>query len=113
MKALLLVLFVCVAAPVHADDHLLRISEAVAIVGHGADLASTQHCLGAGRCRELNPWLARYNNPVGFAVAKMGVASVGLWATSKIPNKTLAAIVNFGIGSGFLMLSVHNTKVGK
>lgn len=113
MKALLLVLFVCVAVPAHAEDRLLRISEAVAIIGHGADLASTQHCLGAGRCRELNPWLARYNNPVGFAVAKMGVASVGLWATSKIPNKTLAAIVNFGVGSAFLAIAVRNSQVAR
>lgn len=113
MKIWLLLAFVLCAAPVQAQDTLLRISEAVAIVGHSADLAATEHCLGAGRCHELNPWLARYSNPVSFSVAKMSIASVGLWAASKIPNKTLGAIVNFGVGSAFLGLAVHNVKAGK
>lgn len=113
MKPVLVLALLFYAVPARADETVYRISEAVAVIGHGADLGSTQRCLGSGRCKELNPWLVRFNEPLTFAVAKMSVASIGIWAASKIPNKTLGAIVNFGVGSAFLAIAVRNTQVGK
>jgi hypothetical protein len=88
-------------------------SEVVTVLGHSADLAATQRCLGSGRCHETNPWLLRFQRPTGFALAKMSVASVGLWATRKIPNKTIGAIVNYSIGVGFCAIAVRNERVGR
>ncbi len=109
---LFLVLFLMPTSRCYADT-LFNLSAAVAVVGHGADLATTQRCLGEGRCVEVNPWLLRYQQPVPFAVAKMSVATVGIWAASKIPNRKLGALVNFAVGSGFLALAAHNEKVRK
>lgn len=108
---LLVVLLLC-ASPVHGEDTVYRISEAVAVIGHMADATSSMHCIGSGRCKEMNPYLARFEQPIPFALAKASVATVGIWAASKIPNKTLGAFVNFGVGSGFLILAIHNTRVG-
>lgn len=111
MKTLLVLACLLVSAPVHAADWR-SISEAAAIVGHSADLASTEHCLGARTCHELNPWLARVDSPTGFAVAKMTVASLGLWATRQIPNKRLAVLVNVSIGVAFTVVAVRNRQQG-
>lgn len=109
------VMLALMAAPVAAEDRPLwyDASEAVAVIGHSVDLAATQNCLGAGRCRELNPWLGRYDNPVAFAAAKMTVASVGLWVARKIPNKTLGAMVNYGIGAAFVAIGARNERIGR
>jgi hypothetical protein len=116
MRLLLLpIALILLSASVRAEDRPLwyDASEAVAVVGHSIDLASTQRCLGSGRCRELNPWLGRFDNPVAFAAAKMTVASVGLWATRKIPNKTLGAVVNYGIGAAFVAIGARNERIGR
>lgn len=94
---------------------LFKLTLILALAAHGADLASTEHCLGAGRCREMNPWLARYHNPAVFGAAKMTVAGGGLWATSEL-HKThpkLAVLVNLAVAGGFAGVAVHNTKVSK
>lgn len=96
---------------VHAQDRVFTFSEAAVVVAHSTDLAVTQRCLGEGRCRELNPWLMRFNQPVPFAVAKMSIATLGLYATRKIPNRWLGAAVNFGVASAFLAVTAHNVGV--
>lgn len=115
MTRVLVVAFVLLAAPICAQDRprWYDASEAVAVIGHSADLASTQFCLGQGRCHETNPYLLRFSNPTGFAVAKMSVASLGLWATRKIQNKKLGAILNYGIGAGFAALALRNERIGR
>jgi hypothetical protein len=93
----------------------LKFSFIVAIAGHGGDLASTEHCLGAGRCRELNPWLARFNDPAAFGAAKMGVAGVSevwLYDLSKSHPK-LAFVANIAIGATFSAIAMHNSQQAK
>lgn len=111
----LAVLLLLLAAPVAAEDRPLwyDASEAVAVIGHSMDLSSTQRCLGSGRCHETNPILGRFDNPVAFAAAKMTVASVGLWAARKIPNKTLGAMVNYGMGAAFVAIGARNERIGR
>lgn len=115
MKALLLVLLF--ALPVSAQDRPLvfDLSEYTVVIGHGMDLASTQRCLGSGRCAEVNPWLARYSEPLTFTAAKFGVAGLGLWAVRKVQPRhpRLAAAVNYAIGAGFTALAIRNQRIGK
>jgi len=94
---------------------LLKLSFVFAISGHGADLASTEHCLGAGRCREMNPWLARFEQPAVFGAAKMGVAGVSEWGVYEL-SKThpkIAFWTNVAIGASFTGVAIHNSKQGR
>ena len=113
MKVLAVCLMCVLLSQRAAAQSIFYLSEAVAVTGHAADLASTQHCLGAGRCHELNPLLARYDNPVAFSVAKFSVVSLQLWAVRKMrpTHPRLAILTNIAIGSGFLALGLHNQKV--
>lgn len=94
-------------------DPLYRVSQVTAIAAHGADLAETEHCLGSGRCVEMNPWLARFKDPSAFGAAKMGVAALGLWATDKIPNRVVRIVVNFGVASAYFSIAAHNSRVSR
>ncbi len=114
MKTLFLLAALFVAVPASAQDSpaIYHISVMTAIAAHGSDLAITEHCLGAGTCHEINPWLGHWSTqPVAFGAMKMGVAAFSLWATSKIPNKTVATIVNFGMTAAFTGIAYHNTRV--
>jgi hypothetical protein len=94
---------------------LLKISFALAVTGHGIDLGATQRCIGAGRCTELNPWLMRYENAVGFSAAKLGVASgteIMVYEFSK-QRRGLAIGVNFTIGGGFTGLGIRNERISR
>jgi len=99
----------------HAEGRIFAASELAVVIGHAVDLGSTQNCLGAGRCREVNPRLARYESPVTFAVAKFGVVGVQLWIVRKMKKEhpKLAAVTNFTIGSGFIALGMRNARVGR
>jgi hypothetical protein len=99
------------AAP--ETDVLFRISMVAAVAGHGADLGITENCLGAGRCREMNPWLARYDNAAVFGAAKMTVAGLALWATSKLhdTHPTLATIFNFAQAGAYVAIAARNTRI--
>ena len=92
---------------------LLKLSFVVALAAHGADLASTEHCLGAGRCRELNPWLARFNTPATFGAAKMGVAGASeLWLYELAQeHPKIAFWTNLAIGATFTGIAAHNARV--
>lgn len=97
------------------ENFLLRLSFILALAGHGADLASTEYCIGKGSCREMNKWLARFDSPVTFGAAKMGVAGGGellVYEMSK-DHKRLAITVNFGIAGAFFAVAAHNARVGK
>jgi hypothetical protein len=92
---------------------LYKLSLIFALASHGADLASTENCLGAGKCHELNPWLARFNKPVAFGFAKAGVAAaseVGIDHFKETHPKWATAL-NFGIGATFTGIAIHNAKV--
>jgi hypothetical protein len=92
---------------------LYKFSLVLVMAAHGADLASTEHCLGAGRCREMNPLLVRFDQPVAFGAAKMGVAGVSVLAVDRL-HKThpkLAVIVNLGIASAFGAIAARNARI--
>jgi hypothetical protein len=116
MKALLAVLCLLYAVPVAAQDTAFRASMVAAIAAHGADLSSTEHCLGAGRCTELNPWLARFDQPAVFGAAKMAVAGLSLWGTAKLKDAghpKLAIAANVGQAIGFSLIAWHNARVSR
>lgn len=112
MKTILVVLVLLCAHAASAEDKLFRASLVSAIAAHGADLATTEHCLGSGRCRELNPFLLRFEQPAVFGAVKMGVAGLSLWATAKLhdshPRWAIAA--NVAQTVGFTWIAVRNTR---
>lgn len=114
MRVLLLVAILLLAArPALAEDHPLYTASIIAaMAAHGADAMTTAYCLGAGSCHETN-WALMHlsDQPAMFGATKMAGAGVGLWAASKIPNKRLAAIVNFGVAAAFSFVAYHNTQV--
>ena len=116
MRILLVLVGLLVAAPVAAQsDNVFRASLVAAVAAHGADLASTENCLGSGRCRELNPWLARFDNPATFGAVKMGIAALSLWGTAKLheSHPKWAIAVNVAQAVGFSLVAAHNARVGK
>lgn len=94
---------------------LVKLTLVAALAAHGADLATTEHCLGAGLCREMNPWLARFDQPAAFGAAKMGVAALGAVVTLKIAEKhpRWAMVLNTAITSGYTAVALHNAQVGR
>ena len=107
----LLVFFV--PTTVQAQDTLFRASLVAAVAAHGADLATTEYCLGAGKCREANPFLLRFDQPAVFGAVKMGVAAVGLWGTAKLNDaghKRWAVLVNLAQAGAFTAVAVHNAR---
>lgn len=108
-------LFVLLSKSVGAEERPIwyQASEAALVLGHTLDLSATQRCLGTNRCHETNPWLLRFESPTAFAAAKISVASLGLWATRKIPNKKVGAVVNYAIGASFSALAIRNERIGQ
>lgn len=102
------------ATPAAAQDKLFTLSEWSVLGAHAADIGSTQRCLGAGRCHELNPWLARYDSPVGFTAAKVGVAGLQLWAVRKLrpSHPRLATLTNYAIAASFTAIAIRNQSIG-
>lgn len=97
---------------------LYKLSIVVAVAGHGADLATTEHCLGSGTCRETNPALMRFENPAIFGVVKMGVAAGGILAVDRYAKtsdkaKKKATLLNFAQGIGFSLIAHHNNRIGR
>jgi len=92
---------------------LYKISLVLAIAAHGSDLASTEHCLGAGRCREMNPWLARFDQPAVFGAAKMGVAAGSLWGVDRLhaSHPRLATVATLVMAGSFAGIAIHNAQV--
>jgi hypothetical protein len=106
------------ALPVSAQtfDRIYTVSEWAVLTGHGMDIASTQRCLGAGRCRELNPWLARVSSPVGFTLSKFGLAAAQLIVTRRMKaagHPKWAAVTNYAIAAAFVSIAIRNEQVGK
>ena len=94
---------------------LLKLTMVTSIAAHGADLASTEHCLGRGVCREMNPALARFTQPAVFGAAKMAVASLSLWGTAHLAARhpKMAVAINVAVTGGYALVAVHNTRVSQ
>jgi hypothetical protein len=104
--------------PVSAQtfERIYTVSEWAVLAGHSMDIASTQRCLGSGRCRELNPWLARVNSPVGFTAAKFGLAAAQLIVTRRMKaagHPKWAAVTNYAIAGAFVGIALRNQAVGR
>ena len=116
MARVLLVLACCLLpASAFAQGKAFVVSEWAVMGSHALDAAATQRCLGAGRCREINPWLARYDSPVGFTAAKVTVASLQLWAVRKVrpSHPKLAAVTNYAIAAAFSAIAIRNERIGR
>lgn len=96
---------------------LYKVSLVCSVAAHGADLAGTEHCLGAGKCREMNPWLARFEQPAVFGAAKMGVATGGLiladkvWQQESRKLKIAAVSANFAQCAAYGWIAKRNADV--
>lgn len=110
----LAIVLVC-AAPAHAQGKVFTVSEWAVLGAHALDASATQRCVGSGRCRELNPYLARFDQPVAFTGAKVGLAWVQLWAVRKIrpTHPRLATVTNYAIALGFGALAIRNERLGR
>ena len=113
-RGALILLLALWPVPTSAQGRVFVASEWAVLVGHSLDAASTQRCLGAGRCREANPWLARYDNPVAFTAAKSGLAVVQLWTMRRLhkSHPRLATVTNFAMGAAFTSIAIRNARVG-
>lgn len=116
-RAVLILALLLWAAPASAQtvDRIYTASEWSVLIGHSLDAAATQRCVGAGTCRELNPWLGRYQSPVAFTLAKSAVAVGQLWATRRLrrSHPKWAAVTNYVIAGAFVGLALRNQAVGK
>ena len=112
--AILGLLLLCGAArSASGQDNAFRASLVAVVAAHGADLATTEHCLGSGRCRELNTFLLRFDQPAVFGAVKMAVAGLSLWGTAKLreSHPKLAIVVNVGMAGAFGAIAIHNARV--
>lgn len=100
--------------PDNPHTTLFRGSMAAVVLAHSFDLALTVDCRARGRCREVNPWLARYERAAPFTLAKMGVATGTLWGVAKLhehyPKAAIA--VNVATAAVFSGIAWHNARVG-
>jgi hypothetical protein len=114
VKGLVLALVLC-ASPVAAQDTAFRVSMVAAIAAHSADLGATAFCIGAGLCRELNPFLGRFENPAVFGAVKGGIAGLQLWAVAKLHEHKpkLAITVNYVVAGVFSGIAAHNLRVSR
>ena len=114
MRGLVLAGLLLWASSVQAQDRAFRASLVAAVAAHGADLATTEWCIGRGTCHESNPWLARFDHPAAFGVAKMGTAAMTLWLTAKIKDAghpkvaTWMNVVTTGLLAG---VAAHNSRI--
>jgi hypothetical protein len=96
---------------------LYKVSLVCAVAAHGADLAETENCIGAGKCREMNPWLVRFEQPATFGAAKMGVAAGSLILTDKVWQqeskklKIAAVSANFAQCGAYAYVAKRNADV--
>jgi hypothetical protein len=104
----------CQPASAQGLDTVYTVSEWAVLTAHSMDVASTQRCLGAGRCTELNPLLARYESPVTFTAAKFGLAAAQLWATRRMKrtHPKIATVANFAIAAAFTSIAIRNVRIG-
>jgi hypothetical protein len=106
------------ALPVSAQtfEKVYTASEWAVLIGHAADIGSTQRCLGASRCVELNPWLGRFESPVGFTLAKSALAVGQLIVTRRMKaagHPKRAAVTNYAIAGAFVGIALRNQAVGR
>ncbi len=113
ITAVLILLLLCASTARAQSQTAFRASLVAAVAAHGADLAATENCIGAGRCTELNPFLLRFAQPGVFGAVKMGVAGLSLWATAKIyeSHPTLAVWLNVAQCAGFSAIAIRNARV--
>lgn len=118
MKTVIITLCLLFPAVAQAQEptKVYRLSQVGVMVGHGMDLGITQRCIGDGRCRELNPFLGRFNDPITFGATKMGIASLSLWAVGKIytsEHPKWAIVANIAQATAYAYIAQHNARVAR
>lgn len=105
------------ASVAHADG-LYKTSLVLNVAAHGADLATTEYCLGAKKCVEMNAALARFEQPAVFGSVKMGVAAGSMLLAHKIygdgtsrKRRWASIAFNFASASAFFTIAAHNARV--
>lgn len=97
-------------------DKVFTASEWAVFTAHALDASATMHCLGAGRCTEANPWLARYESPLAFTGAKFGVGLVQVWITRKLyraGHPRIATVANVAVAGAFTSIAIRNQRIGR
>lgn len=97
-------------------DKVFTASEWAVFTAHALDASTTMHCLGAGRCTEANPWLARYESPIAFTGAKFGVGLVQVYLTRKLyraGHPRLATATNWIVAGAFTSIAIRNQRIGR
>lgn len=112
---LLLAILICCPSEARAQsDGALLHGSLVGYIGlNGADLATTEYCLGRGRCREVNPIFAPLSdNPAAFGALKMASAALTSWGLIHI-HKThprLAFWLSITGSVWYTAVVIHNTR---
>ena len=98
--------------PARAAD-AFALSEGFVVLGHSYDLATTERCLGARTCHELNPYLARFDSPLAFTTAKIPLALAQLWLVRKLHDNhpKLATGINLVTGAVFTAIGTRNYRL--
>ena len=97
----------------HAADPF-AVSEGFVVLGHSYDLATTQRCRGANTCRELNPYLARFESPFAVTSAKIPLALAQLWLSRQLRDHghpKLATGLNFATGALLTAVGARNARL--
>lgn len=128
---LLVLVIILIASRSHAAPRIdwgvaYRASAVAAGAAHGADLATTEYCLGIsdqavrdGRppvCSEMNPYLARFKSPIAFGAAKMGLAAVSqvlAWRLARAGHPRIAVALNVAQTVGLFAVASHNYRVAR
>lgn len=119
MKILLISLIVCLtlAAPARAGDGPLLHAALIALsAAHGADLATTEYCLGRGTCRESNPVLRPFERqPLALGSIKMAVAAanVAILVKAHRSHPKIVLWIAAGEAAVFTAVALHNARLGR
>lgn len=120
LRLFLVLVVLLVAHPGEAKDLIFRFTLGSAVVAHSLDLASTTDCKARKTCREVNPWLLRYERPIPFALGKTTVSTLTLWATAEIHERCetrkcrwSAIGLNVAQTVAFSWIAANNVRAGR
>lgn len=106
------------SAPASAQDKspIYKVAKIAFWAGHGADLFTTAHCLGAKTCREVNPILRPLeNHDYALGAVKLGLAAGQGYALDKLRerNPRLATVMTFVFAGVSFGIAARNARTAK
>lgn len=91
------------------------LTQGALLISSGADLASTERCLGARACQEVNPVLswASSRNSLVFGVTKMAMTGLVMYLVHKLfeTHPRIAFVVGTGISSLWAYTAYRNSRL--